>query len=296
MKIKILLLSLMLIAPVFASYAIDIKDFKVDFSPFYDGTKIIKLSTESAIIYKEELYNIDIEWTPDDGLSPRLTGAAKINFHPIQGDSFSIFSEAFHLPDSMLDDLGIIGKNAWSINREIDLKKTHSFNYESLVKISLIDNSHQSYNYAYDVTPFFFEDVNYDGEDELVIVNTSAGQRWVNSYSIYKKNQNNGFILFNEAPFNTLDQLSTFDQKNRAVDVFSSGGLCTNSNKRYRLIEGKYILVEFIDWDSYPTNNRIICVKSKYNVVSGERILKSKAESYWSSEINDYIELGVKYY
>jgi hypothetical protein len=174
------------------------------------------------------------------------------------------------------------------------------YNTKSFNKISLLNNTH---NYdesgSREQTPFFFEDIDFDGKDELVIVNFNAGQKAYNTYSIYKPNYKYGnmYNLVSNEPFNVLDQLSTFDKVNKTIDVFSTGGSCGSTNEKFKLINGKYISIEFTEWNPRPTMEYgYICTESVYDVIKGERVLKSKSESYWDSEKSEYIELGTKYY
>ena len=146
--------------------------------------------------------------------------------------------------------------------------------------------------------PFFFEDVDFDGKDELVMVSFNSGQRWYNEYIVYKSNYKYGnmYNLVNTEPLSIIDQLSTFNKQNRTIDVFSSGGACTNSNEKFKLIDGKYIAIELTEWDYYVRDGVSVCVESIYTVIDDKRILKSKSESYWDYEQAKQIELGTKYY
>ena len=146
--------------------------------------------------------------------------------------------------------------------------------------------------------PFFFEDVDFDGKDELVIVDFNAGQRGYNEYTVYKSNYKYGnmYNLVNTEPFSIIDQLSTFNKQHRTIDVFSSGGACGSTNEKFKLIDGRYTPVEFTEWNSIANGERYVCVESIYTVANEKRILKSKSESYWDYEQAKQIELGTKYY
>ncbi len=70
-------------------------------------------------------------------------------------------------------------------------------------------------------TPFFFEDIDFDGKDELIVVNFNDGQRWFNTYSIYKPTYKYGntYNLVNTEPFNIIDQLTTFDKDSKTLVI-----------------------------------------------------------------------------
>jgi len=265
---------------------------------FFDGTKTIHLKFSDVI---DDKYTVNVVWMPRDGEGPRLVGPAIITFLKDSGYLFSVTASYFHLPTAELAKSGILKTDDDGQAVEVDLAKVYSFKYDSdsFNKISLVNNTHKfKESGSREQIPFFFEDIDFDGEIELVVVDFNAGQRWLNEYTIYKPNYKYGnmYNLVNIEPFSTLDQLSTFDKENRTIDVFSSGGSCTNSNKKFKLIDGRYTLVELTDWDYATDGERYLCIESAYDIVNSKKILKSKSTSYWDSETSENVELGTKYY
>jgi hypothetical protein len=265
---------------------------------FFDGTKTIHLKFTNII---DGQYAVDVLWMPDDGLAPQLVGPAVINFVKNRGHSFSVSAEAFHIPSDILNEFGLLKyDNSGDYHTlPVDLSKVHSIEYGS-DEGSIFNNPYHLY---YDkpivgIVPFFFEDIDFDNKDELILINTRAGQRWVDSYTIYKATYKGGNIysLATDEPFNMLDQKTTFNKENRTIDVFSSGGACGSTNEKFQLINGKYASVEFVEWVSVENDEKIACIESIYTVINDKRILKSKSESYWDSEQGKYIELDTKYY
>jgi len=265
---------------------------------FFDGTKTIHLKFTNII---DGQYAVDVLWMPDDGLAPQLVGPATISFVKNRGRSFSVLAEAFHLPIDVLNEFGLLKyDNSGDYHTlPVDLSKVHPIEYGS-DEVSIFNNPYHLY---YDkpivgIVPFFFEDIDFDNKDELILINTRAGQRWVDSYTIYKATYKGGNIysLATDEPFNMLDQKTTFNKENRTIDVFSSGGACGSTNEKFQLINGKYASVEFVEWVSVENDEKIACIESIYTVINDKRILKSKSESYWDSEQGKYIELDTKYY
>jgi len=273
---------------------------KEEQTSFFDGAKTIHLKFTDVV---DDKYTVDVLWTPDDGYVPRLVGPATINFTGSSRGLFSVSAAAFHIPYDVLSELNLIKFEDSSKHDghtiEVDLSKVYSVEYDSFSKPVLFNNSHH-----YDKlrtggsTPFFFEDIDFDGKDELIVVDFGTGQRWVDEYIVHKATYKNGatYNLAVEKPFNMLDQKTTFDKENRTIDVFSSGGACGSTNKKFKLVNGEYKPVEFTEWDYTSNGERYICVESTYTVANGKRTLKSKTESYWDSERRENVELGTKHY
>jgi len=282
----IILLAFLLINPVASSKEGERKSF-------YDGTKTIHLKFTDVI---NDKYTADVLWTPDDGYVPRLVGPATINFTSSSGGVFSVSADAFHIPSDILRGLGLIKFEDSSEHDghtiEVDLSKVYSVEYNSLSKPLLLDGLHH-----YDelksggLTPFFFEDIDFDGKDELIVVDFGTGQRRVDEYTVYKSNDKHkreatyrptyqDDIVYNLAtakPFDMLDQKTTFNKENKTIDVFLSGGACTNSNEKFKLIDGRYTAIEFTDWDYYIDYSKgSVCVESVYDIVNDKKVFKSR--------------------
>jgi hypothetical protein len=260
---------------------------------FFDGTKTIHLKFTNIIDGK---YTVDVLWMPDDGLAPQLVGPATINFVKNRGHSFSVSAEAFHIPSDILNQLGLLkfDDSGDYHTLPVDLSKVYSVEYGS-DEVSIFNNPYHLYpdKPIVGLVPFFFEDIDFDNKEELILINTRAGQRWVDSYTIYKPTYKGGNIysLATDEPFNMLDQKTTFSKENRTIDIFSSGGACGSTNEKFKLINGKYVSIEFIEWNSIANGERYVCVESIYTVINDKRTLKSKSESYWNTNQNKWIDL-----
>lgn len=72
--------------------------------------------------------------------------------------------------------------------------------------------------------PFFFQDVDFDGEDELLITNWQCGSRGSSTYDVYKVNQYYMYRMdmakLTEEPFTLLENYkTTFDAENKEIII-----------------------------------------------------------------------------
>ena len=203
-------------------------------------------------------YMVDVEWFPDWGLAPLLTGPANINFKLVNRDvKFSVKADLFHI------ERQIKAKNITS-------KEAIKINSSELTSV-----------------PFNFRDVNFDGINELVITNREGGQRFNNSYTIYLiqeiegSNYFNVLDLSNTMPYSKFDALTKFNSEDKTVWMEYSGGACSSSYETYKRVfsdypleDYKFELIKKIDYESWDDDlNDIPCSKYVYDVVDGKEIL-----------------------
>ena len=186
-------------------------------------------------------------------------------------------------------------------NLSVDLNKTYKVKYSPYKKISLWNNTHHfEESGSREQAPFFFEDIDLDGVDEIVITDFQAGQRHSNEYSVYKnfsRLSKSDYKVIKTEPFDHIDQLTTFNKNSKTISQFHSGGSCANSEDTYKKTNKGFEFVEFTNWDSRPTMEYgYVCTKLTYGIVRDEKVIKSKSESYWDSEKSENIKLGTKYY
>lgn len=106
--------------------------------------------------------------------------------------------------------------------------------------------------------PFFFLDVNFDGDDELIMNYARQGQRYSNAYVAYGLQYWNGEIGYDYlydstrgvAPFSDLDDLSEIDYTTQEISTFSYGGYSDSKKRIYKPINGKISLHRIEDYDS----------------------------------------------
>ena len=203
-------------------------------------------------------YMVDVEWFPDWGLAPLLTGPANINFKLVNRDvKFSVKADLFHI------ERQIKAKNITS-------KEAIKINFSELTSV-----------------PFDFRDVNFDGINELVITNIEGGQRFSDSYTIYliqeieEDNYFNVLDLSDTMPYSKFDALTKFNSEDKTVWMSYSGGACSSSYELYERVFSDYPLgnyqfklikkTDYRYWDE--DDNNIGCHVYVYDVVNGREVL-----------------------
>ena len=211
-------------------------------------------------------YLADVEWFPDWGLAPLLTGPANINFRVKDTNiKFTIKSELFHIA------LRIFSFPNYRMNAEtITKKEVLKMKYWHLAN-----------------PPFAFGDMNFDGIKELVISEKRGGQRSYDAYKVYLLQEIEDTQYFNVVnlthvkPYSDIDQTTQFDWDKNTIRVMSLGGDCGSMEELYERIysdfpmqDYKFKLTEKIQYLSWDENgNDIPCTMNVYNVVDGREIL-----------------------
>ena len=210
-------------------------------------------------------YIVDVEWFPDWGLAPLLTGPANINFKlvdrnvkfTIKADLFNIGHRMFSFPKYRIDAQTIVNKD--------------------IIKMKFRDIAN---------APFAFGDMNFDGINELVIADRNGGQRGYDAYSIYLIQEIEDSSYFNildltdVLPYSNIDETTEFDSDNKTIELYYSRGACSSSYEKYQRIfsdyplrDYKFELIKKIDYDYQDWNEKNIgCHKYVYDVVDGIEI------------------------
>ena len=210
----------------------------------------------------EGRYRVNVEWFPDYGLAPLLTGPANINFKAIDSDiAFTVRNELFHVPNAYFHT-----KYPLSIEY-IESKEPIKMPFWYLPK-----------------KPFEFRDVNFDGVNELVIREERGGQRFYDSFSVYLIQEGedyfNLFDLSKIKPYKNFDDTTEFNWENQTVYMYYSGGACSSSYELYKRVfnenpledyEFKLIKSEDYDYQDKKGNN-IGCHKYVYDVIDDKKV------------------------
>lgn len=154
-------------------------------------------------------------------------------------DSVSIFtvsSEAFYIDnmDKIVSDSLDTFFNKYHYYPK-EYRFIHNFDYHT--------NPNPKDSLDYDA-PFFFSDVDFDGEQELVITSYKSGQRFADGYKIYKSNEysRNPYAEVKEIPYTHFDSFTRFDYKNKKVILESHCGASDYHKTIYKYCDSCYNL------------------------------------------------------
>ena len=243
--------------------------YEINGKKLMDGKTAIHIHFTDII---EERYIVDVEWFPDNGLMPLLTGPAIIIFNTKDGDLslFTISTGFFHIPNFKWDWKKIY-------NGEVFEMKYSDFKHQSTVQELTSKKSIWSVG-----IPFLFEDVNFDGSKELIIVKKRAGQRGTDDYEVYSIDEfgalNSPYNITNSLPYVKFDGFTKFNSEDKTITLYSSGGACGSCYETYQAVVGykgvKFILIKKIVYDYQDKNgNYIGCHIYTYDVVNGREVL-----------------------
>ena len=248
--------------------------YEINGKKLMDGKTAIHIHFTDII---EERYIVDVEWFPENGLVPLLTGPATIIFNTKDGalSLFTISTGFFHIPNFKWDWKKIY-------NGEVFEMKYSDFKHQSTVKELTSKKSIWSVG-----IPFLFEDVNFDSTKELIIVKKRAGQRWTDDYEVYSIDEfgalNSPYNITNSLPYVKFDGFTKFNPEDKTITLYSSGGACGSCYETYQAVVGykgvKFILIKKIVYDYQDKNgNYIGCHIYTYDVVNGrEGLIESES-------------------
>ena len=210
----------------------------------------------------EGRYRVDVEWFPDYGLAPLLTGPANINFKAIDSDiSFSVKNELFHVPNTYFHT-----KYPLSIEY-IESKEPIKMPFWYLPK-----------------KPFEFKDVNFDGIKELVIREERGGQRFYDSFVVHLIQEGEDYLnlvdLSDIEPYSSFDETTEFDLEKQTVYMYYSGGACSSSYELYERVFNEdplenyeFRLIKREDYDYQDKKGKNIgCHIYVYDVIDGKKV------------------------
>lgn len=179
-------------------------------------------------------YTVEAIWKPTNVRYNHIVGPAIVTFKNSSEDiEFSISINKFSILKSQLpfsyssDDLEITKLNRNSLDLVYDLNKLTDTE-------STFGNTN---------VPFFFQDLDFDNEKELIFTEIDNGQRGVATFKVFGLDdgdlESELYDKTNSEPFTSLDTTSKFDVKNKRIIIYGSGGMCSNSYTFYQLIPAK---------------------------------------------------------
>ena len=206
----------------------------------YKSNESLKVSIHS----NNELwpYEITAQWWPErekslpyEGMNiPGVVGRATILISdPISGSSSTITTQFFHVPDIVLTPSNLVP-----------------------VEITLVNLPHPSLKASEDniswSTPLLLEDVDFDGDLELVIINHGKGQRGTHEFEVFDIGLVGNKLVAtvkNKRPFKGMNLLDTFDVDKKTITSYLSGGACSSSWKTYLVSESKSTPLQSVEYD-----------------------------------------------
>ena len=195
------------------------------------NTGIIEILSEPPrvlITYNQVVndYKITVTWFPWGGTGEVGHGILKFT-HISENQYFYIFND--HFSDVYLDSLVRNNSHVFSDG------ETFTLDYISPQNDELIGHN----------TPFQFLDVDFDGEDELLINNWNCGHRDNNQYDVYKVKPFYAEKLARK-PFDCLENGDVFDFESKTITQIGSSGWNDYTKLVYRYYE---------TLENYPIND-----------------------------------------
>jgi hypothetical protein len=222
-------------------------------------------------------YSVYVLWKPMVVSNNRTIGPAILEFYKVDEPySFFLTNNHFGIENSKLpftyseDGLDIVSINEYEIYLGYDK-----------------DDLKSEYSFGTTNQPFFFQDLDFDKIDELVLVESENGQRGVASFKAYKFDGPellpDRYGITSIEPFRSLDEMSKIDYLTKRITIYKSGGNCANSYEIYKLQLAKneyeansFTLETSIEEQIDEKLNK--CYELTYSVIGRSKKLLSKKE------------------
>lgn len=183
------------------------------------------------IKYKQPIngYKVYVTWW----MSYNYSGFALLKFIDDSGMEYFLTNEAFHI-----EDFDRIWEEASNRSIHSASKPVYILNYRK--------NNNPKDSLDYDA-PFFFSDIDFDGQQELIMTLYKTGQRFCNEYKVYKSNFKYGSMgEVKVEPYIYLDGFTRFDYKEKKVILESHSGAAYYSEKIYKYDDTPYISLPLV--------------------------------------------------
>lgn len=235
-QLSYLLLCLILLPVISCNHSSHIPD---EFAVFDDSVCYIKFEQ------KVNGYDVKVRLSPYECWDSIIGGVAEIAF--MHGDTLRMLFHNPYFKLKHLDRKSILNGEVYTAEYsmpDIDYSKPFDFR-------------------AFDNVPFFFLDVNFDGQPELILNYANQEQRWNNAFVAYGlMNFGDGDAydyLYDEVrnvpPFQNMDDLTEIDYAQNTISTLDYGGYTEISTKRiYRKINDQIQLYSIEELDSFAMN------------------------------------------
>lgn len=190
--------------------------------------------------YSGEIQGLKVEvlWIPNESAHGFVKGPAIMMFTDEKNGSRStVVNNSFGLKNERIEELGI----EWADEPYFDVKSLR--NTELVLDYSNPDIKEGAYEFGTDEEAFFFYDINFDGRQDLLLVEAGAGQRGHSSYKAYEFLKDRDFRLLkdtlyqitNKKPFVDLDEATTVDKDRKTISIHTSAGAADSFNEIYTI-------------------------------------------------------------
>jgi hypothetical protein len=237
---------------------------------------------------KIEGYNIKVLWSPIDFRTFDLqtnTGPAIILMENIQNEIKYFTVKHF----SPIKKVYSQNEDEYDVLNEAQIQNFYTINFtrDSNFRIIKINNNQIDLsNLSRNELPFYFIDIDYNFEKEIVFIDQGSGQRGGNRSLIFQINNEKIFPLGNDVYENNIgiesmiDDLSTINTKNQTIKIVSSGGICATTIETYKFYNNMYKLIQSIVpieiYNNVTRENECIEQVFSHDLESGKKILISK--------------------
>ena len=186
------------------------------------------VSQSITLIYKRPVngYNVSVEWLGAEIIDEYLAfGDVLIHFKMNDGTGFTVHNNAYWDEGLKVSDIEQMG------NKTIELKYIPK------------DDT-----YLATRSPFYFADMDFDGQDELVVVGWKGGRQYAHTYDVYDISDSSAHKK-TTPPFDTIElRITTFDPKKKQI-IHSYVNLFRSEEYIYQKVNEEFILQEVIRTD-----------------------------------------------
>lgn len=222
-------------------------------------------------------YKVKAFWKPSSVVYGYVVGAAIVEFYNVKD------STSFSIPHVKFSIL----KNKLPFGFEEDSTKLTEIK-QSEITLEYNKNYEPSENGFGKINEsFFFKDVNFDGVEEILFMESGNGQRSVSTFKVYEKglyqDDEIQYDFVARTPFDLIDEFTKFDYQSKSIEIYSSHGSCLNGTTIFMLQPSKNIY----DVDAFKIAYIIEqerddelqkCYVLKYRIVNNTKYLISKKE------------------
>lgn len=183
----------------------------------------------TTIEYENEIngYNVIVDWKPRNIRFGHIIGPAIIQFKKKDSLIFTITNNNFSIQKKLL-----------SFETDTDslyvkkISKSHIVLKYDEPKLNSKDGFFTT------EVPFFFNDVNFDNNRELLLVEVNNGQRGLSTFKVYQfesdELQSELYNITFEQPFRSFDDATIIDYQRRQIKLYYSGGSSDTGYNTYR--------------------------------------------------------------